>query len=202
MTNASTELTATFLTVDGWCDAARSAIDIGCEAGCSACCTILVSVTLPEAMALLENKQGRAAFDRHRDAIEESARLFFERHPSTKVKPWAARKQACPFLEHDRCSVYRSRPINCRTHLAIAKCRPFQDGNGYVDAREIQHVGYRLAVNAAARIGVPFVVGPMHPLLVIADEIVARGLDAASKRFGDDMLSPLKAAVFWGWCES
>ncbi len=201
MTNASTELTAAFLAVDGWCDAVRSTMAIGCEAGCSACCKILVSVTLPEAMALLENQTGRAAFDQHRDSVVDSARLFFTRHPQTKVELWAARKQACPFLEGDVCSVYRSRPISCRTHLAVRKSQPCRDGNYYVDTREIQRAGYEITINAAARIGVPFVAGPMHPMLVIADEIMTRGLDAARKRFGDGMLSPLQAMMFWAWTE-
>jgi Fe-S-cluster containining protein len=72
-----------------------------CQAGCTSCCHIPVSITRFEA--------GRIA-----------AATGHPMNPSPSAAPVeASHKSPCPFLKQDLCSIYEHRPIACRTHLNL-----------------------------------------------------------------------------------
>lgn len=73
---------------------------ITCHAGCSACCQH-ISLAWVEAMALAAALQKLPANER------EAIRLRAQ---------YAAPQGECPLLVDNRCALYASRPIICRTH--------------------------------------------------------------------------------------
>ncbi len=114
----------------------RSGQPITCAKGCSACCRIqAVPVTPVEAYALLvlverlpEHRRtavlsrfaSRAA-QLHMAGLAEG---FLEgRRPASEEDAKAQARQyldlrlACPFLEHDICSIYEARPFACREYF-------------------------------------------------------------------------------------
>jgi Fe-S-cluster containining protein len=85
---------------------ARYAKHLTCRAGCSGCCQHHLSVFAVEA------EEARAAIDAMppelRGRVEEQARDVIERE--ARGLP-----VTCPLLIDDRCSIYPSRPLICRT---------------------------------------------------------------------------------------
>lgn len=77
-----------------------------CRAGCSGCCQHHLSVFEVEATAIAAAVSGLPGETRLR--IEQQAR---------KVEEGEQRGEAvaCPLLVDDRCSIYQSRPLICRT---------------------------------------------------------------------------------------
>jgi hypothetical protein len=77
-----------------------------CHAGCSGCCYHHLSIFAIEAAAV--RRAIESVPDDLRGRIEAQARSLGERESRGE-------KIACPLLVDDRCSIYESRPIICRT---------------------------------------------------------------------------------------
>lgn len=105
-------------------------LTIPCQSGCYYCCSLPVVVTEQEAIGIFSF------------VVQMSGERWSERLQAVKnlgERARAARTQigqaqdderrrlsiACPLLLDGRCSVYRARPLACRTYLAIdvAACR-------------------------------------------------------------------------------
>lgn len=91
---------------------------IFCAAGCSACCTLAVETTLPEAVAI-----GRALAPVTRGALADYVAVL--RDLAARAEDWKSflrRKRSagpCPLLDGEgRCTVYPLRPLACRALLA------------------------------------------------------------------------------------
>lgn len=85
---------------------ARYAQHLVCRAGCSGCCHHHLSVFAVEAEAVREAI--KALPEQDRSLIERQAREVIERE--AKGEP-----VACPLLLENRCSIYKARPLICRT---------------------------------------------------------------------------------------
>ncbi len=85
---------------------ARYSRHLACRAGCAGCCHHHLSVFAVEA------EEARAAVEALpapiRARVEEQAREVIEREDRGEPV-------ACPLLVDDRCSIYESRPLICRT---------------------------------------------------------------------------------------
>ena len=85
---------------------ARYSKHLACRAGCSGCCRHHLSVFAVEA------EEARAAIEilpaQVRASVEGQAREVIKRE--ARGEP-----VACPLLVNDRCSIYESRPMICRT---------------------------------------------------------------------------------------
>lgn len=88
--------------IDALCRGIESALgeQITCSAGCSSCCTA-ISLFPVEAAALRDTL----------NALPEQEAESIRRHVARN-----ASGERCPLLSHDRCLLYSTRPIICRTH--------------------------------------------------------------------------------------
>lgn len=109
---------------------------IACRRRCCACCSYLVSLSVPEAFRLKQDLDGmpRAERETFGRLSVESARRILESVPrrsigqglertdtritATRLSRWYARLGLpCVFLTHDTCALYSNRPLVCREHL-------------------------------------------------------------------------------------
>jgi uncharacterized protein len=103
--------------------AARYAKHLVCHAGCSGCCQHHLSVFPVEAARV---KAALAALpDELRARIEQQARTVNEREAQ-------GQPVACPLLVDERCAIYESRPLICRTQ-GLPLLLEAEDGGHEVD---------------------------------------------------------------------
>lgn len=102
---------------------ARYSKHLVCRAGCSGCCHHHLSVFAVEAEEVRNAVE--ALTDETRARVEEQARNVIERE--AKGEP-----VACPLLVDDRCSIYQSRPLICRTQ-GLPLLIEVEDGQPEVD---------------------------------------------------------------------
>src|SRR5215510_15323244 len=102
---------------------ARYSKHLICRAGCSGCCHHHLSVFAVEA------EEARAAIESLpapiRARVEEQAREVI-------VREAQGEPVACPLLVNDRCSIYESRPLICRTQ-GLPLLMEAEDGEQEVD---------------------------------------------------------------------
>src|SRR5215467_1438567 len=102
---------------------ARYSKHLVCRAGCSGCCRHHLSVFAVEA------EEARAAIESLpppiRVRVEEQAREVINREAQGE-------RVACPLLVDDRCSIYQSRPLICRTQ-GLPLLMESEDGEPEVD---------------------------------------------------------------------
>ena len=104
-------------------------VPLACGKGCSFCCRMWVDATPPEVLYTVKRmppeQRQRALESVEKVCSQTSGVGFLDR--CGKVNP------SCPLLDDDgACSVYESRPINCRTLVStdVAQCkRTFVDGS-------------------------------------------------------------------------
>jgi Fe-S-cluster containining protein len=91
-----------------------------CKAGCSACCTLLVSCSVPELVSIViyiaENWNAK-------DVADMFAKL---REAGEKVRGLTAAdrhklRMPCPMLKDGNCSVYAARPLACRAYNSLSR---------------------------------------------------------------------------------
>jgi len=94
-----------------------------CRAGCSGCCHHHLSVFVVEAAAV------RKAVD----ALPQQTRTIIQRQAHEVTKREADNQPvACPLLVEERCSIYESRPLICRTQ-GLPLLIEAEDGQPEVD---------------------------------------------------------------------
>jgi Fe-S-cluster containining protein len=114
---------------------------ISCRMGCAACCRMLVPLSPPEALSLLEYVEQLP--QERRDAIERrlsASKAVLAGHGLLKQLEAVADAQTpisdeqfeplnqayyvlrhpCPFLENEMCSIYEARPAACRELLVTS----------------------------------------------------------------------------------
>jgi Fe-S-cluster containining protein len=83
-------------------------IPIACRKGCSHCCHTWVSATAPEVLHIAKLIKERGG------AVIENVRITHEQTKEYDFDTRAEHPHACPLLENDTCSIYKSRPMTCR----------------------------------------------------------------------------------------
>lgn len=97
-----------------------------CREGCSHCCTLPASASLPEAAAIVDFLSSRADWPRVRPQLERALAANLEAMGTIALGAPEARaaffsKQVpCVFLADGRCSVYAVRPAVCRYHVVVS----------------------------------------------------------------------------------
>ncbi|MBN1975347.1 MAG: YkgJ family cysteine cluster protein [Sedimentisphaerales bacterium] len=122
-------------------------ITIPCRKGCSACCSYLVPLSVPEAFYLREKVLAMPE-DTRKTALNSflaSARIILKEKPEglnlleiDQLSKWYSNLELpCPFLSDNICSIYDIRPIACREYLVTGSeifCNPaWQADNHKVD---------------------------------------------------------------------
>ena len=109
---------------------------ISCHKGCAACCRQLVPLSTEEArqvrelVTALPEPQQSAIRERFAEARERLAQteLWERLNDPQRIGPdgagiaheYFALGIACPFLEHESCSIYHDRPLVCREYLVTS----------------------------------------------------------------------------------
>lgn len=128
---------------------------VPCDKGCSACCSYLVPLSLPEVFQLKE-EIGQRPVEQQRIILRSCLlasrnllgkmppKLFLSRRCSDKtidtkmVANWyAGLKQACPFLYKSQCMIYDVRPIACREYYIKGSSRACKLGRGKAEVIQI-----------------------------------------------------------------
>lgn len=185
---------------------ARGQYDIQCKKGCSACCKQAVTLSVPEALAMLEP----LLYDPMRrlwylntvypKVAKQAKMCLFDQ---VNVQTWFEREIACVFLKDDRCAIYENRPAACRVHMVVsdpAQCQPPRhqpimkvDINNWFQAAEYE------AYQTEREIGLTAQIAPMPVALAWATLAIKEGTEAlrrelsAHKVFSNDEL----AALWW-----
>lgn len=101
--------------------------DVTCRVGCSHCCKLPASASVPEMVPVVAYLADRADWPKRRAALEPKIRAYLEVAFPVDPQDGAARaafyKQQvpCVFLDDDQtCSIYPVRPSACRYHLAVS----------------------------------------------------------------------------------
>ncbi len=87
-------------------------VAVDCEEGCSHCCHLHVSLSVPEAIVLSEYLSSTL----DPDALAELRARLAVAAREAQTEDTASRlrnRRACPLLVSDRCSAYRVRPLAC-----------------------------------------------------------------------------------------
>jgi Fe-S-cluster containining protein len=88
-----------------------SGFALACREGCAHCCCQIVLVYAPEAFRLAAQVGDRAETAA---AMRKAAETWGEAASRS-----ASARTTCPLLSNNRCSIYDSRPLNCRAFVAI-----------------------------------------------------------------------------------
>jgi Fe-S-cluster containining protein len=126
----------------------ESGYGIPCAKGCSACCSYLVPVSVPEIFRLKE-QVGSMPVDQQRMILRSCLlasrnllgkmipKLFLtkktsDNSPDTKtISNWYSNlKQVCPFLFKSQCTIYDIRPIACSEYFIKGSSRACKSGKG------------------------------------------------------------------------
>ncbi len=128
---------------------------VPCHKGCSACCSYLIPLSVPEVFRLRQELLAMSP-DQREVALKAclgTAKVILNNLPENievnesiemngQIQTdWLSRwysglKQPCPFLSHGLCTIYEQRPIACREHIvtgsAILCEAEWQDGSQVV----------------------------------------------------------------------
>ena len=140
----STKLTASFLE-----KLREDGQTIACHKGCSACCSYLVPLSVPEVfrlreelLAIPQDKSSRILkscalvainiLDKGTKKLNTNELTENDLAQANQVSKWyAGLKLACPFLSDGLCMLYEQRPLACREHIATGSnffCQPDRRG--------------------------------------------------------------------------
>jgi Fe-S-cluster containining protein len=110
---------------------ARYSKHLVCRAGCSGCCHHHLSVFAVEA------EEARAAIE----SLPAPIRVRLEEQAREVINREARGEQvSCPMLVDDRCSIYESRPLICRTQ-GLPMLMEAEDGGSEVDFCPLNFTG-------------------------------------------------------------
>ena len=119
----------------------RKGVSISCRKDCSACCSYLVPLSVPEAFSMREEvldmpaDQSKAVLrlclDASRKILDDMPESF-DVHLTTnspnqvrQLSSWyAGLKLPCPFLSGGLCTIYEQRPTACREHIVTGSALP------------------------------------------------------------------------------
>jgi Fe-S-cluster containining protein len=111
---------------------------ISCREGCGACCRQAVPISPVEASALAEwlEQQGKERQEALREKFRQAAARLEESGIAQAVRNWSEKPDpeaahefglkyfalgiACPFLEEERCTIHKLRPLRCREYLVVS----------------------------------------------------------------------------------
>jgi Fe-S-cluster containining protein len=111
-----------------------------CTAGCAWCCRMQVSVTLPEAAAIVAHVQAHCDAETQatlKQRVSDVARQV----AGLSIPAYFQANVSCAFLTPDnRCAIYAARPVRCRGYYsadAAACAAPYASPEGVVSAGDL-----------------------------------------------------------------
>jgi Fe-S-cluster containining protein len=152
-----------------------------CRAGCSACCRLLPTVTLADAVAVL-----CALRKTHPDEIariQEECTAISKDLVAKKLTAAQYRdtETDCPVLKDSRCLAYDSRPVVCRAHHSFDEAWKCGAKETYpikqLPAAKISAPFWGLASDILRASGLPNSIGPLPYMLLVAMYVEKSGDD-------------------------
>lgn len=205
-------LPALYQKLDGAMAEAGKKLEVTCTKGCADCCYQMVSMSLVEALAIIDHiykKANRAVHFKSRSLpiIQEQSELFLK--GSVTVRMWFELQVPCVFLTQDNlCSVYDVRPVACRTYAVVSDpklCSPESGAAqkvGAVDNRKMIKHSLAVTWEIAKELGVLDTHAPMPVALMLAHKLFAGGVAEYQKAIqGSIFAAPAKAAEHWSKME-
>lgn len=116
--------------------------NVPCCKGCSACCSYLIPMSVPEVFRLREELSAmptdyssrilRSCLDTAERILDNKFESEDEQPKMNNVSEWySGLEQACPFLSDELCTLYDQRPLACREHIITGQsffCQPEHKG--------------------------------------------------------------------------
>lgn len=93
-------------------------IDLDCKAGCTACCHVRVSSSIPEVLVITEELKNSVP-PAYYEELKESVGLIVKKGNTLDADWWLKTSTPCPFLLQKyggMCRIYNIRPFTCRSY--------------------------------------------------------------------------------------
>lgn len=159
-------------------DAAKR-LSVTCKEGCSHCCKLPATSTVPEMVPVVEYLTARADWDRRRPALERELTRQLTEFAGVDVLDerqrvaFFQRQLSCTFLKDNRCDIYAVRPTVCRYHMVVSSPENCEVGPepkpiAIVDLRNIENT---IAIKSAEEFG-ELTGGPIALVFVLAAQML------------------------------
>lgn len=157
---------------------------VTCKEGCSHCCMLPATATVPEMILVVEYLAGRCDWPRRRPALEreltrqltEFATINFL--DDRERADFFRRQLPCAFLKDNRCEIYPIRPAVCRYHMVVSPPENCALGaeNPATARVDLSQLEGDVAVRAAEAFG-ELLGGPIALTFVLAADLIGIKLD-------------------------
>ena len=164
---------------------AAARMGVTCKEGCSHCCMLPATATVPEMVPVVEFLASRGDWDRRRPALERELARQLTEFANVNVLDenervaFFQRQLPCAFLTKDkRCEIYPVRPTVCRYHMVVSSPDNCEHGPtarpiALLDLRKIEH---QVAIESARAFG-ELTGGPIALAFVLAAKLLGVKLD-------------------------
>lgn len=150
-----------------------------CKEGCSHCCTLPATATVPEMVPVVEYLAGRNDWEQRRPALERELNHQLASFAGVNVLiedervAFSRRKLPCVFLKDSRCEIYALRPAVCRYHMVVSppeNCEhgPTNESLTLIDLRGLER---DVAIKGAEVLG-ELSGGPIALAFVLAADLI------------------------------
>lgn len=155
-------------------------LGVTCKEGCSHCCMLPATTTIPEMVPVVEYLTSRCDWERRRPALERELAHQLSEYAGVNVLDerervaFFRRQLPCAFLTKEkRCEIYAVRPTVCRYHMVVsspANCEvgPERRPIALVDLHQIEH---GVALKSAEAFG-ELTGGPIALAFVLAADML------------------------------
>jgi Fe-S-cluster containining protein len=105
---------------------AAERMGVTCKKGCSHCCKLPATATVPEMVPVVEYLSSRCDWPRRRPALERELDKQLAAFATVNIldeherASFFQRQLPCVFLKDDRCEIYPVRPTVCRYHMVAS----------------------------------------------------------------------------------
>jgi Fe-S-cluster containining protein len=158
---------------------AAARLGVTCKEGCSHCCKLPATATVPEMVPVVEYLVNRDDWNRRRPALERELTRQLVEFSTVNVLDerervaFFKRQLPCAFLKDNRCEIYAVRPAVCRYHMVVSSPDNCEHGPetkpiALVDLRKIEH---DIAIQGAEAFG-ELTGGPIALAFVLAAELL------------------------------
>ena len=157
---------------------------VTCRTGCSHCCKLPATSTVPEMVPVVEYLASRSDWKKRRPALERELRHQLAEFATVDVLDegervaFFRRQLACMFLKGDRCEIYALRPAVCRYHMVVSPPDNCEIGpeSRPIALVDMQRVENTVAIEGAKALG-ELTGGPIALAFVLAADLLGVELD-------------------------
>lgn len=175
---------------------------VACKKGCAHCCHQMVTLYVPEAVAIFESIKDDPFMVRKVSQWADAQALLIIRDRITAAE-WFRRDTRCMFLRDDStCGVYERRPFACRALMALFTADDCRPGAVRVvqrpDTRPALLIYNAKMLRLADEMGVPPGITPLPVAMQWASILWKEGRDGLRRRLaGTPFYDPVASTIYW-----